>query len=214
MRLARLAAALERRLAAVDQATENSLLSARQFSRRERWALQEGFTSVKWQAWCGFCRGVLLHSAFGAETSSGAMTTSPYAARSERELTWIAKQASQNASYANVKALAGTHLEPTWGDPNKIALVSNALAMSNEGQLSSGLLSAASEARHIQIVRNATAHITTDAVAAARNLATIYNAGIFESPSDVMLWEEPISGDFAYRYWSDRLVLAANISIS
>ncbi len=213
MRLRRLSAALERRLFAIDEAADNSLLGARHIQRRERWAIQEGLISQKWQAWCGFCRSVLIHSALGAETDGGTMTNSPNSARTERELAWIAKQAARNQAYANVQSIAGSHLEPTWGDPGKIALMSVALGMSNEAQLSSGLLSASQEARHLQVVRNATAHISKDNISEAVKLNTVYRAGVFESPSDVMLWEEPISGDFAYRYWSDRLIIAANLAI-
>ncbi|MEJ6789003.1 hypothetical protein BrevBR_05575 [Brevundimonas sp. BR2-1] len=85
--------------------------------------------------------------------------------------------------------------------------------MTNEAQLSSGLLLASDEARHLQIVRNATAHVNSENLDEARNLALVYRSGRFEAPSDVMFWEEPITGEFAYRYWSDRLIAAANIAI-
>lgn len=212
MRLQRLAMALERRLRAIDNEIDNSLLGGRPIGRRERWALQEGYVSQKWQSWCGFCRSMLLQSVMGAETMGGTLTTSPYSAHSELELVWISARSAKYQSVTNVQAIAGSHLEPTWGDPSKIGLIATALAMNNEPQLSSGLLSASIEARHLQIVRNATAHINSSNMQSALNLASSYRAGTFEAPSDVIFWEEPISGEFVYRYWSDRMISAANIA--
>lgn len=198
---------------AIDSEIDDAILGGRKLSRRERWALQEGLLSQKWQSWCGFCRSVLIQSAIGAQTTGGSATTSPHAARSEAELAWLASRASRNQSISNIQPIGGSHLEPTWGDPIKIGLISHAFAMTNEGQLSAGLLSASAETRHLQIVRNATAHINRENYQEARDLSLIYRAGPFEAPSDVMLWEEPTTGEFAYRYWSDRLIIAAKIAV-
>lgn len=212
-RLSHLAARLETHLALIDESVDNCLLGARALERREKWALQEGYLSQKWQAWGGFCRALCLYSTLGAVDATGATTTSAYSARSESELAWIAARASQQASYANVRSLAGPHLEPTWGDLGKFSLIISALAPSNQTTVLSGVLAAGSAARHLQIVRNATAHLSTASVPDVMAIAIDYLPTRLAAPSDAMLWEERTTRDFAYRAWSRRLVASAQIAV-
>jgi hypothetical protein len=85
-------AKLQQRLNVVETALERHSQGLT-FSRRvDRHALQEGIISILWQSWCWFCREVVIASARGAVTSSGLVTTSPYAAMTKPELVYIAKQ--------------------------------------------------------------------------------------------------------------------------
>lgn len=214
MRLARIAQRFEAQTTRIDQSIETNLLGGRALGRHEKWALQEGYLSQKWQAWCGFCRAVAIASCKGAEDSSGTMTTSPYARRSDLELAWIAARASRQEAYANVRALAGHHQEPTWDDAGKISFIINALNPTNSGTLLSGILAGASAARHLQIVRNSTAHLSPTSIAEVRSIASSYVPSGLTAPSDAMLWEDRALRDFAYRAWSSRLIAAARIAVA
>lgn len=213
MRLKRLSNKLERQLRSIDAEIDDTLLGSRALGRRERWALQEGFLSQKWQAWCGFCRSTLLQSAVGAITNSGTNTTSIHAARPNEELAWIASRAAAKQSYVNIQPISGSHLEPTWGDVNKIPLIATALAVSNENQIVSGILAAGTQARHLQTIRNASAHVSSKNIDDVRALAVNYRATNIVSPTDAMFWEDATMNDFAYRVWSNRLIAAASIAV-
>src|SRR3546814_5455006 len=52
-------------------------------------------------------------------SGSGQNITSPYAGRSEMEIAYVAKLLAQGKSVSKIRALHGSHLEPTWGDLTK-----------------------------------------------------------------------------------------------
>jgi len=214
MHLVNLASRLELRLLRIDRSIDNTLLGGRPLERHERWALQEGYLSQKWQAWCGFCRAATFASCRGAIDGAGVVTTSTFSARSDLELAWIAKRAALSEPYTNVRALAGHHLEPTWGDIAKYGLVIGALNPSNASALSSGILASGVGARHLQVVRNATAHLSANSVTDVNALAASYIPHPIQAPSDAMLWEDRALKDFAYRAWTTRMIAGAKIAVS
>jgi hypothetical protein len=213
MRLERFAIALSRRLAAIDRVSDRLLIGQGPTDRFERWAIQDGLLSHKWQAWCGFCRTVILASVQGAETAGGVTTTSGHFQRPEAELTWIASRAARSEPIGNVRPLAAKRYEPTWGDISKTALIVNALAPSNGNTLATGLSMAGPQVGHLQTIRNASAHLNSETMADVRALALFYRGGPIVMPADAMFWVDRRTNMPAYRRWSDLLVNAARFSI-
>src|SRR3546814_20744007 len=106
---------LRSRLRVLDSAFERHLFVPSKTRRIDRFALQEGLISGLWQSWCAFCRSTVIGSARGTISGSGQNITSPYAGRSEMEIAYVAKLLAQGKSVSKIRALNGSHLEPTWG---------------------------------------------------------------------------------------------------
>ncbi|RYF49463.1 MAG: hypothetical protein EOO38_07835, partial [Cytophagaceae bacterium] len=131
--------------------------------RLDRTAIREGLISALWQSWCRFFRSVVLTSAAGGITSAGARLTCTFGSIPESHLLFVAKQLAVGAGITTIKAIAGSHLEPTWGDINKAILIVSGMGLSNSPQLLSAL-SLATAVPDLQICRNATAHLGPDQI--------------------------------------------------
>lgn len=154
---------LSKRLKTLDRVFER--YSVASLPRRiDRSAIQEGLISALWQSWCGFCRDTMMACATGATTTSGTAVASPFAAHSELEIAFIASQLSNRRNIGTVRPLAGHHLEPTWGDVTKLNLIANGMNTTNKAQLV-GAFSAALSLQDLQLSRNASAHLSTSAIA-------------------------------------------------
>ena len=183
-------------------------------SRLDRWAMQDGYLSHSWQAWCVFCRDILLSSAQGLATASNQTTGGPHQGRPEAELTWIGMRAAKGEPYAQVRSIRGMWLEPTWGDPLKFQQVAQAYQLPNEQAILTGILSAGQVAGHLQTIRNAAHHTNGENVAKVRALAVFYQASSIKTPGEAIFWGDPGSGDFLYRFWTARLIAAAHLAVN
>lgn len=194
---------LLRRIGRLDAAFDREV-SGGHIRRLERSAFQEGLVSALWQSWCGFCREVLIGSARAAQSASGAAVTSPYAAHDEMEIAYIAKQIASARNIGTIRALAGQHQEPTWGDPSKLTLISAGLGTTNSSQLVSGFGSI-SKISDLQLCRNASAHIGSDTLSAVSGARVRYSNTRFRHPSDLMYWVDPHTGGFLWKSWIDEI---------
>jgi len=166
----------------------------------DRFALQEGLISSLWQSWGRFCREVLLNSAIGAQSVSGAHIASPYMGRPEAEVAYVARRLAQKAPVGNIKAIAGAHQEPTWGDLNKINLIANGLGTSNQTTLLSAF-GGAHFLSDLQLCRNASAHYCAERISDVRSARVRYNNTKFRHPSDMLRWIDPTTNDPLWLGW-------------
>lgn len=180
-------------------------------SRIDTFAIQEGYVSSLWQAWCAFCRHLAIFSAQGAITKAQATTTSPFAALGEMEVAFVAKKLAKNQPIGNVRALAGSHDEPTWGDLTKINSIFAGLGTSNSATLLTGF-SACLRLQDLQLCRNASAHISRSTLYDVRAAKVRYLQTELRHPSDMMFWVDPQTNDFLWKSWIEEMELAADFA--
>lgn len=202
---------LRRRLHRLDAAFDRELYG--QHKRRlDRSAYQEGLVSVLWQSWSGFCREVLISSATAAQSANGTAVTSPYAGHGEMEIAYVAKLLSQGHAVRAVRALAGAHQEPTWGDVAKANLIAAGLGTTNQSQLVSAFGSASSIS-DLQLCRNASAHVNGQNIAAINAAKVRYSRTRFFHPSDLIYWVDPQTNSFVWKTWIDEIEVTADLAV-
>lgn len=178
----------------------------------DRFSLQEGLVSALWQYWNSFCREVLIGSAKGAIDKSGVAITSPYSANTEMEIAFIAARLAKKESVSNIKSLKGKHLEPTWGDLSKAALISAGISSTNQAKLLSAF-SAALSINDLQLCRNANAHLNLDQVKAVSDAKVRYMDTKFKHPSDMIFWIDPQTKDFLWNTWIEEINISSGHAI-
>jgi len=201
-----------RRIAVVDSAFDRQLTLARRGFRSDRFALQEGIISQLWQYWCAFCRDIVIASTKGASTRSGIQTTSPYAANSDPEIAFVAKQLASQKNVTTVKPLSGSHLEPTWGDIKKMNLILNGMGCSNGAAMTSAF-GAGTLIIDLQTCRNACAHLNLDNIKKVNSFSNRYNMTNTQHPSDVIFWIDPATNDFAWRSWIVEMDVISDLAV-
>ncbi|MBM2294364.1 hypothetical protein JQX09_20785 [Sulfitobacter pseudonitzschiae] len=203
---------LQRRLKVLDSGFDRHVLNPVAVRQADKFALQEGYVSALWQAWCSFCRELIIHSAMGAITRSGAITTSPHNALREMEIAYVAKRLSNGDPLNNIRPLIGSHQEHTWGDLSKVNLVASGIGCSNGGSILAGL-SACDRIDDLQLCRNASAHISKSTLQRVKDSKVRYLNNSFRHPSDMICWVDPSSSDFLWKSWIDDIELAADLAV-
>src|SRR3546814_16494669 len=94
-------------------------------------------------------------------SGSGQNITSPYAGRSEMEIAYVAKLLAQGKSVYKIRALHGSHLEPTWGDLTKANLIVTGIESTNQAQLLTALVGGFAH-KELKTCRKYSAHQTKD----------------------------------------------------
>lgn len=200
------------RLNTLDRAFERHILTPSVSRYVDRFALQEGLLSSLWQAWCEFCRDVVIGAVQGATTTTGIVVSSQaYAARTEAEIAYIAKQLAQQRNVTTIKPISGRYSEPTWGDVNKLNLIVTGLGPSNQQTLLSGF-GGVTSIKDLQICRNASAHINGENIAKVRAARVRYLHTAFKHPSDTMRWIVPTTKDYLWRSWIDEMELVSDLA--
>ena len=147
-----------------------------------------------------FCRDVLLNSARGAQAVSGANIASPFAGRPEPEVAYVARQLAQKAPVGHIKAIAGAHQEPTWGDLSKINLIATGFGTTNQATLLTAF-GGAQFVGDLQLCRNAAAHYCAERIADVRAARVRYNGTAFRHPTDMLRWIDPTTNDPLWLNW-------------
>src|SRR3546814_7954897 len=77
------------------------------------------------------------------------------------EIAYVAKLLAQGKSVSKIRALHGSHLEPTWGDLTKANLIVTGIESTNQAQLLTAF-GGGFAIKDLQLCRNASAHLTKD----------------------------------------------------
>ena len=211
--LAELEIRFNARLNWLDSAFDRSVVNRNSASRSDRCFLQEGLISTLWQAWSFAVRSVVFHSVRGTATKSGLVTTSPYAALPEPELAYIASRLARNQPIGAIKPITGSHLEPTWGDLNKIALIAGGYNLNN-GTILSASLASPSSLKDLQTCRNCCAHLSSDRIVDLKMARIRYSSTNYMHPSDMIFWVDPSTSNFLWQTWTDDMRIAFALACS
>jgi hypothetical protein len=203
---------LNRRLRVLDAGFERQLLNSDVKFRLDKSAIQEGYISALWQAWCNFCRELMIASVQGATTKSGVDTTCTHAALGEMEIAYVAKQLSNQHAVTTVRPLSGSHQEHTWGDVGKMNYVLGGIGCSNAPVIITAF-SACRRIDDLQLCRNASAHICKSTIFNIRDCKVRYLDTKLRHPSDMMYWTDPDSNDFLWKSWVEEMELVAEFAI-
>lgn len=174
------------------------------------WMLLEGLSSATWQYWGTFCRSVVIDSALGARTAGGVDLTP--CAGSWEEVSHIASCVASKRKLVPGGTNTELRLEPTWGDPNKLNIVINALDLTNKETLAS-TFGADSYIPHLQTVRNAAAHRHHQNTANVLALRPYYQVSRLRHPSEALLWLEEQSKSFAFLFWLEDMRMLGKLAV-
>lgn len=180
-----------------------ALLATDNNDRSTRHYLLEGILSSAWQAYCSFVRQVTIYSSLGCKTASGVTHAASVAPAIWQRASYIALRAANGATVKPTDINQLLIKEPTWGDSSKISDIINALSPGNGGTLKSHLAGGLIGPKHCQQVRNACAHRNHQTKADLNILAPFYIASALVHPTDVMIWRDPLTQDFAFLSWTD-----------
>ncbi len=163
-----------------------------------------------WQNWCGFCREIILLSCVGTTTRSGSIISARAIDNSWKRVAYEAKQAIIGKSAAQGKTIQFRRHEPTWGDQNVLLTIIPSLAPANASTLFSGFGIPIYAPKHVQVIRNACAHLNSETISEVRRLLPLYKGKNFSHPLDLLWWIEPKNNSDAIFFWLEELELVAS----
>ena len=168
------------------------------------YAFQEGLISALWQSWCAYCKTIFMGSLKGAETLNNVTISTPqYSTLTELEIFYVANILGENKIVNQIKS-AKPQSEPTWGDVNKLSIIFANAHTPNASTVSPPLANS-QLLKDLQVVRNASSHITQHCINNI-NLARVrYSHTSYKHPSDVLLWVDPQSNDYLWKAWIDEI---------
>lgn len=170
----------------------------------KRWEfnyLTEVLISDIWQAWCNFCRELILSSCRGTIARNGQLVNKRFGDNSLQRIGYEAKQANYNHNVT-----ANGHLnfmirnEPTWGDLNSIIRIVQRLQPSNFNNLVT-TFGSFTEPKNLQKVRNACAHKNKETITDISTLSITYNFSKLSYATDLAWKMKNNTNAFAIDIW-------------
>jgi len=101
--------------------------------------------------------------------------------------------------------------EPTWGDVSFLLNAIPGLNTSNMTELMLGFGVSLAGPEHLQIVRNACAHIDKESMADVRSISSYYVGKSLKHPVEIIWWLAPSNKTDAIFTWLDDLEIIANL---
>src|SRR5512135_3146770 len=84
--------------------------------RHEDIVFLDGLLSYTWQAWCKFCRDLIVHSCLGARTKAGAVLPATAVPPTVQRVSHLAIRGSKGQQGVPNATNTVWRYEPTWGD--------------------------------------------------------------------------------------------------
>jgi hypothetical protein len=103
--------------------------------------------------------------------------------------------------------------EITWGDIDKLVIVVGALNPTNRTELLNGFGGGLSGPKHLQIVRNASAHINRDNATSINRLAAYYYGNPIKHPTDLATRSHILTKDPAFISWISDMKLMSDVCV-
>ena len=211
VRLQQLLRRFHRRLTIVEGAfTDHIVTRAIPLVHKDRMFLN-GLISMTWQYWCLFCRQLVLASALGCRTRRGSTLAPSVNPPIWERVSYVAVHVANNSRVHPGKTQNLLRKEPTWGDVSKLGPIIIELAPQNASTLLSTFGSVTEGPAHLQIVRNATAHLNHETHREVLGLRPFYNPKSVRHPTDVTVWTEPNSQDYAFISWVNDMRLISDL---
>jgi hypothetical protein len=205
---------LERRLSKFENIFIDRQQSYMNCKTLDRFNELEGLVSVTWQAWSAFCRGVVIDSCLGTTTASGLVTLPKIEWVSWRRVTYEATCFAKSTVPKVTKATTSIRQEMTWGDQDRLLRAINGLRPTNFAQLLPGFGLGVVGPKHLQKVRNATAHMNNESMLEIKALSATYFGPRLRHPLDISWWQHAATRETAYLSWIDDLRDIARVAIS
>ena len=181
-------------------------------SNRERWVFQEGLVSAIWQSWNAFCRELVISSCLGCQTKTGSVLPGCVTPLKWERVSHLAVRAASSVPPKTGVLNSSLRREPTWGDLSTLMDVIKALGPPNQVILTQVFGGGLHGPEHLQIVRNAAAHLNNQTLGEVAALRPYYSATPLRHPTDATLWIEPTCNDYALIAWCDELRLLADLA--
>lgn len=203
--LARHVIRLERRLERIEErfVAQHSALS--NASGLQRWFELEGMLSQSWQVWCVFCREAFIQSCLGTKTTGGNVTVCDPDWTDWQRVAYVATCHAKSQTPKPGKTLGTIRHEFTWGDINALLRATAGVRPTNWNSLMSGFGLSVNGARHLQVVRNACAHLNSESQFAVKSLTPFYSGSGLRHPADIVLWQDSSTGYPVLMSWFDDL---------
>ena len=201
-----------KRLTLVESAFSDHIVSRPVPLRHRDRMFLDGLISITWQYWCRFCRQLVLASALGCQTRRGATLVPSVSPPIWQRVSYVAIRAANGKPILPNKTESLLRREPTWGDVAKLPLIVSGLAPQNGPILINTFGSVTQGPVHLQIVRNASAHLNEETHREILNLRPFYNPQSVRHPTDVTVWTEPVSQDYAFISWVDDMRLISDLA--
>ena len=175
----------------------------------EQVAFLDGLLSYTWQAWCRFCRDLVVSSCLGARLKSGAALPVCVAPATPERISHIAVQVRNKRPSVAGRENNILRVEPTWGDVSLLTRIVSELKPGNELQLVAAFGGITRGPIHLQLVRNATAHLNQQTFNEVRQLGVFYLASPIRFPCESVFWIDANTTDSAFQTWIDDMTFVA-----
>lgn len=213
MELHALRGRLETRLARADALFSELAKDVRRNCRHEQVVYLDGLLSYAWQAWCRFCRDLIVHSCLGAKTKAGVIVPSCVSPATQERVSYLAIQARQNKNPAPGQTNSIWRFEPTWGDVSVLVKIISLTKPANALQLLATFGGVTKGPAHLQKVRNASAHLNDQSFADVLAIQVYYLGAPIRFPCEASFWVDTVSADFAFVSWLDEMRFLANNAV-
>jgi hypothetical protein len=166
----------------------------------------EGWLSELWQAWCHFCRRVVMASCTGGAGTSGAPIAATHTTNDH--VSFIAAKQKRGVPPTTLGTNTVLRHEPTWGHVDKLLEVMRALAPANYASLTAAF-GTVPDIEHIRLIRNAAAHLNPETLADVRGFQSAYMATPISHPLHALLWTDRATGKTLAQARIDDMRIAA-----
>jgi hypothetical protein len=181
--------------------------------RHDQVAFLDGLLSYTWQAWCRFCRDLVVYSCLGAQTKAGVVLPVSVAPASQERVSYLAIQAKRGKPAAAGHTNAVWRYEPTWGDVSVLVKIVTLANPANTSQLLATFGGVTKGPLHLQRVRNASAHLNDQSFADLLAIQLYYLGSPIRFPCEASFWLDTVNADFAFVAWLDEMRHLANTAV-
>lgn len=176
--------------------------------------LTESLVSEIWLTWCLFSRHLIHKSLRGGKARDNTTISPRVGDNSWQRIGHECARASQaNNHQTATPANFSMRKEPTWGDINSLIKIISALSPANSGQLLTAFGLPFVGPKHIQIVRNCSAHKTVENLMSLRtDFIFHYSISRNATPYEVAWSNRVGSNDIAINLWIHEMKTIGNIA--
>lgn len=174
--------------------------------------LTEALISDSWQAWCGFCRGLLIRSCQGCTTRGGVGIAPRGSDNDVMRIGYEAAQAAKSRPITPSGRNSFLRQEPTWGDQTKLLSIILGLNPNNSAALLGVFGIGLSAPAHLQSVRNACAHKNVETSRQVKLLSPFYSSSMTQAPAMFVWGTNTRANTFILYSWFDELQAVAALA--
>ena len=205
---------LERRLTWADNTFRSQYRLANKAITNEEVFLLNGLVDYVWQAWNRFSREYFIKCSVGCIAKNGVTITPTNGVTpcTEERISYISTKLNQPNKITATGTNSILRHEPTWGDIDKIISLSSLCALSNHSIITSSFGGGLLGPKHLQLVRNAIAHLNKETYQSIANLSSLYKATKIRHPASTLFWRTVDTDLYALSAWIEDMLIIADIA--